>query len=177
MGLLSRLLVILLAGGAPVAAHAETLCDALHAFERTPLTRNASGRLQPRHVDLLWLGPWMDLNNMGYECRHWYDPAGQALCRTLAGHIPQEFRTALPFQIMRCYGYRFPRYVTYKWHAWSAEIRLSDGLVERLRLDVSMSQGGNLRDAIRLVVIPPPDGQQEIPLPSLREPVPPPEQN
>jgi hypothetical protein len=172
MGLLSRLLVILLAGGAPVAAHAETLCDALHAFERTPLDPDSHGDLQPRSATLLWRGPW-GISNIGYECRHGGDPAARALCATLEEHMPQEFRTNLPFAILRCYGYSFPAHAAYNWNAWGAEIELSDEGSRRFRLDVSMYQPGDLRDAIRLVLLPPDYDPEAHPLPSLREPMPP----
>lgn len=171
MRLLSRLALCSIAA-APAPALADPFCDALRTFERAPLVRASDGRPQPRHVELFWRGPW-GIYNIGYECRHRGDPASRLLCRTLTANMPQEFRTALPFRIMRCYGYPFPQYVATRWHAWSAEIELAEGPAGRLRLDVSMYLPGNLRDAIRLAVVPDGYDPEASPLPSLQEPVPP----
>jgi hypothetical protein len=156
---------------APATARADAFCDAIREFAQAPLESDDSGGFEPRHVELFWRGPW-GIYNIGYECRHRGDRAGQVLCRTLTEHMPQEFRTSLPFRIMRCYGYSFPAYVDSRWNSWSAEIELANAPGGRLRLDISLYQPGDLRDAIRLAVIPASYDLERNPLPSLREPIP-----
>ena len=68
-------------------AQGQSLCDALRAFERTPLDQS-TGRDVPRAVDLFWRGPWGP-DNIGYECRHHGDLSARQLCRTLTANMPQ----------------------------------------------------------------------------------------
>jgi hypothetical protein len=161
-----------LAMATPVPARADDLCRAIAAFARAPLSRNAEGAEVPRSVEFLWRGVWMDLSNMGYSCRYHGDPAGRDLCRILGPSAPQEFRTNLIFRILTCYGYRFPASVGHHWHEWRAQIDLGDSLASSLRLDISMYQANENRDAIRLVVLPANFDPRDNTLPGIDEPVP-----
>jgi hypothetical protein len=176
----SWLVVVALLGGGggearAAGARASGLCAAVRRFEAAPLARGADGKERPRSVELLWFDVWGMLDSMGAECRHHGDPVGKALCNTLMPP-PQEFRKSLPFSIMGCFGYRFPAYVGYNWDRWDAEIRLGSKTFPRMRLDVYMVNERGIRDALRLTVFP--IDYDEVwgkPLPSLREPIPPPE--
>lgn len=174
MRMLTKAVSLLAIVAAPAAARTDPLCTAIAAFAATPLSHPAGSEATPRSIELLWLGSWGELDNMGYECRHYGDAAGRALCHAIEPGIPQEFRTNLIFRILRCYGYRFPPYVAYHWGAWAAEIELGRGLASEVRLDVNMDHSVN-RDAIRLVVLPSGYDERNHPLPSLAEPVPPPD--
>jgi hypothetical protein len=150
------------------------LCGALKAFERAPLSVGTDGQPLPRSVELLWLGPW-GLGDIGYECRHGGAAAGKALCGALTPP-PQELRKRLPFAILRCYGYAFPKFVEFHWGPWQSEIGLGSRYGSGLRLDIFMSPEEGIADAIRLTKFPKYDTFDN-PLPSLRKPIPDPDED
>ncbi len=118
------------------------LCSAIKAFERAPLSLGRDGQALPRSVEL-WRGPW-SIENIGYECRHGGVAIGPALCEALVPP-PQEFRTRLPFAILRCYRYAFPRFVDYHWGPWQSQTELGSGFGTNLRLDIVMNQRDGAR--------------------------------
>ncbi|HEY1604811.1 MAG TPA: hypothetical protein VGF77_04365 [Allosphingosinicella sp.] len=168
-------LLLAVAAGSPAKRANDPLCIALEKFRNAPLAKNEAGKEEPRTVELFWYGGW--LVNMGWKCVHHADPVGKALCRALTPP-PQEFRTTLPFAIMRCYGYSFPRYASgYGWSNWQSEIELVPVNLPQLRLDVFMVGEAGVQDAIRLAVIPPSYNEREHPLPNLRKAEPPSAEN
>ena len=169
------LFVIMALAAGSADAKSSGLCRAIKAFERAPLSLGSDGQALPRSVELLWRGP-LQFENAGSECRHHGEAAGRALCKAIAPP-PQEFRKALPFAILRCYGYTFPAFVNYHWGPWESEIRLGSGLGARLRLDIVMTQQDNTRDALRMTVFPEKFEDFHQPLPSLREPIPHPDED
>jgi hypothetical protein len=173
MKMMSRFALPVAVLATAASAGAAPFCAKIAAFARTPLAHGPDGFELPRSVELLWLGDWGDLTNMGWECRYHGDPAGRRLCHALTPP-PQEFRTGLIFEILRCYGYRFPNHVIYRWHAWRAEIGLNRGIAPMLRLDVNMYGAPGRRDAIRLVVLPSDVNPDAVALPTIDEPIPPP---
>lgn len=161
--------------GGPADAWSPRLCKAIKAFERAPLSVGKDGQALPRSVELYWRAAW-SFENFGYTCLHGGAAAGKALCGALAPP-PQEFRKRLPLAILRCYGYVFPKLVEYHWGPWQSEIGLGSRYGSGLRLDIFMIQEKGTRDALRLTKFP--EGYDTIhdPLPSLRKPIPRPDED
>src|SRR5262245_3098368 len=104
MRMLGRAVSLLALVATPAAGRSAPPRTAIRTCAATPLPRSAGGEASPRAIEVLWRGSWGDLDNLGYECRHYGDPAGRALCHAIEPAIPQEFRTNLIFRILRCYG-------------------------------------------------------------------------
>jgi hypothetical protein len=88
---------------------ADPLCDYLRAFVRAPLDLAPNGNPGRRWVEVHWLGAWLDLDKGWHvECRSSGAAASKALCAWLPQNVSFEFSNTTPFEVMECYGYKFP---------------------------------------------------------------------
>ncbi len=134
-----------------ISARADTLCDHLRRYERASFEDNSSNDgLPDRWVELHWVGFWMDFDRgFGKACVHSEDKESRDLCSWLIKNSSTEFPTYLPFSILECYGYDFPRPYP-DWAQWKSQI---DILSKRwLTLDVDFTGWETETGAIRLGV-------------------------
>jgi hypothetical protein len=142
-------------GGALVLAvapaQADTLCDHIRRYERADFDTEATrDGLTDRWVELHWVGFWMDFDRgFGKACVHSGDAASRDLCAWIVENSSTEFPETLPFSILECYGYRFPRN-RQTWHQWQSRIEIRGR--RWVTLDVDFSGWETETGAIRLGV-------------------------
>jgi hypothetical protein len=134
-----------------VSVRAETLCEQVRRYEQAPFAQASSpDGLPDRWVEVHWVGFWMDFDRgFGKSCVHSDDAESRDLCAWLVKHSSTEFPEYLPFRILECYGYGFPRPYP-EWSQWKTRIKI---VSERwLTLDVDLTGWKSETGAIRLSV-------------------------
>lgn len=140
--------------GAAQAASGDDICRQLQAFETAPFAKGADGKSIRRSVTFRWIGPWMI--DAAWRCdRDQADSAAVKLCAYLMDNTSIEFRNNLPMRVMRCYGYRFPKYAAYDWHDWAGSFTLHPpGSDRELELEVDLDSRLDPDAAVRISALP-----------------------
>jgi hypothetical protein len=159
-------LTLLLTGGEAIAR--DRLCEYLRAFERAPF-ESVAGKLQPRWIDVHWIGIWLDLDKGWHlECRPSEALASHAFCNWLRDNTSFEFSDDLALRILTCHGYRFP-----EWRdIWLGRTYVGFYLPSagQYLLDIDLRDRQDPDRAIRLAIFPPQRDEATDKLPPLINP-------
>lgn len=106
---------VLLAAGHAQAA--DSICPRLKGFVRQQMAETSDPA--PRHfVEFHWGQDSDAIFSTG--CRHSEDSGSAEFCHWLMDNTSWEFRSRLPINILRCFGYRFPNDPTGDWPCTTA---------------------------------------------------------
>jgi hypothetical protein len=131
------------------AATVDPLCQVLRHFE---VATNGTQAHERRWIEFHW-GFDADPNTLwSWGCRHSAHASATATCAWLKDHTNQEFTMQLPMGVMRCYGYRFPRYADYDWDGMLGTITLRGHRGRRLILDLNYRDLPHGESAMRLAI-------------------------
>jgi hypothetical protein len=137
-------------------AQATELCDQVKAFVQAPLAKGSDGKPVRRWVELHWVGVWMDVDH-GWTrtCKQAEDASSHALCGWLVNNSPFEFADTLPKDIMKCFGYGFPR-PNDTWFPWVATMTFKHGSPDDrfVVLETDFRNRKSTESAMRLSVVP-----------------------
>ena len=128
------------------AAAPDELCGKLRTFEAAQLPNE-----ERRWFEFHWYFDPKAIWSWG--CRHSKDELAKQTCGWLMHHTNQEFSMSLPHRIMRCYGYKFPKYhPTDDWRDIAGTIRLRGAIDRRVLMDLNYRDLPNGEDAVRVSV-------------------------
>lgn len=147
------------------AAHANELCRQLRSFERASFEA-ATPAESNRWIELHWVGAWLDFDaGFGLACRHSADDASRDLCRWLVDNSSLEFASYVPFGMLECRGYSFPRPYP-DWSGWQSSITMFGRGERMLVLEVAFGRFES-EAALRLSAYPNSAARWRQPLPEL----------
>ncbi len=147
------------------AAPKDDLCAQLRAYEAADFQNGSDGKPIRRSITFDWIGGWLT-PNMEWGCeRKKADARSVALCSYLMDHTSLEFRSLLPLSVLRCYGYKFPKFVSYDWGNWTSNIKLHGEKQDRtLAMEVDLSRRSAPNGAVRISVTPENPGKDDVDL-------------
>lgn len=153
-------LTSLFAAGSSLAA--SELCEHVKSFEQKPLSKLPDGELQRRWMDFSWGPPENPQEGeiqIGATLKcDGSDDVAKALCQYAVHHSPHENISALPLDILHCYGF------VSKWaaftHRWVQELSWDapSDLIERFEID-QLDRPDHV-PAMRLTIMPYPESPQ-----------------
>lgn len=127
------------------AATPDELCARLRTFETAPLPKG-----ERRWVEFHW--GYDQAAFLSWACRHSKDQLTKTTCDWLMAHTDQEFTMQLPLRIMKCHGYRFPKFASLDWKGIEGTIELRGASSRRVLLDLNYRDLPKGEQAVRISV-------------------------